>query len=104
MKILFVTHYSGMYGANQSLCQLILELRKKYNVKPIVLLPSTGEICEFLEQNDIKYFVSHYYWWVNAEKGIYQYLLNWRKQIINLLRVRSFVNLVKNEKIHYIQN
>lgn len=102
LTILFITHYPGMYGANQSMCRLILELRSNYDITPIVLLPSTGEICEYLEQNDIKYFVSHYYWWVNAEKGIYQYLLNWRKQIINLMRVKSLARLVENEKIDLV--
>lgn len=100
--ILFITHYSGMYGANQSMCQLMLELRNNYKITPVVLLPSRGDICEFLEQNNIKYFVSHYYWWVNAEKGVYQYLLNWRKQIINLVRVKGLVSLIENEKIDLV--
>ena len=91
-----------MYGANQSMCRLITELRDNYNIAPIVLLPSTGDICEFLEQKDIKYFVSHYYWWVNAEKGIFQYLLNWRKQIINFVRVKSLVRLVENEGVDLV--
>lgn len=100
--ILFITHYPGMYGANQSMCRLITELRNNYNITPIVLLPSTGDICEFLEQNNIKYFVSHYYWWVNAEKCIFQYLLNWRKQIINFVRVKSMVRLVENEGVDLV--
>lgn len=102
LTILFITHYPGMYGANQSMCRLITELRNNYNITPIVLLPSTGDICEFLEQNDIKYLVSHYYWWVNAEKGIFQYLLNWRKQIINFVRVKSMVRLVENEGVDLV--
>lgn len=91
-----------MYGANQSMCRLIVELRKDYNVNPIVLIPSKGEIGEFLDEHEIKYFVSHYYWWVNADKGIFQYLLNWRKQIINLTRVKGLVKLVKKENIDLI--
>ncbi len=102
INILFITHYPGMYGANQSMCQLIIELRNNYKITPVVLLPSRGDICEFLEQNDIKYFVSHYYWWVNAEKGVYQYFLNWRKQIINLMRVKNLVRLVENEGIDLV--
>ncbi|HRT81433.1 MAG TPA: glycosyltransferase family 4 protein [Bacteroidales bacterium] len=102
LNILFITHYPGMYGANQSMCQLIIELRNNYKITPVVLLPSRGDICEFLEQNDIKYFVSHYYWWVNAEKGVYQYFLNWRKQIINLMRVKNLVRLVENEGIDLV--
>jgi len=102
LNILFITHYPGMYGANQSMCQLIIELRNNYKITPVVLLPSRGDICEFMEQNDIKYFISHYYWWVNAEKGVYQYFLNWRKQIINLMRVKNLVRLVENEGIDLV--
>ncbi len=38
IKVLFVTHYRELYGANNSLLQLILELRMK-GVVPTVLLP-----------------------------------------------------------------
>lgn len=38
IKVLFVTHYREMYGANNSLLQLILELRDK-GITPTVLLP-----------------------------------------------------------------
>jgi len=102
VDILFITHYPGMYGANQSLCRLMVDLRDNYHVKPVVLLPSQGDICEFLEQNDIPYYVSHYYWWVNSEKGVFQYVLNWRKQFINLIRVKRLVQLVKYEGIDLV--
>lgn len=38
IKVLFVTHYRELYGANNSLLQLILELRSK-GIVPTVLLP-----------------------------------------------------------------
>lgn len=97
--ILFITHYHGMYGANQSLCKLIIELKEKYDINPIVLVPSFGEICNVLAQNNIKYNVSHYYWWVNENDGIFQKLLNIRKQFRNLFRVSELVSLLKNENI-----
>jgi glycosyltransferase involved in cell wall biosynthesis len=100
--VLFITHYSGMYGANQSMCRLIVELRQDYGINPVVLIPSSGEICDFLNENGIKYYVSHYYWWVNAEKGVFQYLLNWRKQFINFSRVKRLTALVKPEQIDLV--
>ncbi len=102
IKILFITHYNGMYGANQSLCKLILELKNDYNISPVVLVPSHGPICDFLEDNDIKYYISHFYWWVNADTGIFQMLLNFRKQIINLMRVPRLARLVKNDGIDLV--
>lgn len=91
-----------MYGANLSLCRLMIELRVKNNVQPIVLLSHRGEICECLDQNGIKYFISHFYWWVNADKGIFQILLNYRKQIRNKLRITKLVNLINSEKIDLV--
>ena len=91
-----------MYGANQSLCRLMIELRSEFNVKPIVLLSKRGELSEFLEQNEIQYYVSHFYWWVNADKGAFQKLLNYRKQIFNLVAVSGIVKLVTSEKIDLV--
>jgi glycosyltransferase involved in cell wall biosynthesis len=98
-NILFITHYPGMYGANQSMCQLMVELRARYNIRPVVLLSQRGEICDFLDQHDISYYVSHFYWWVNADKGLFQRMLNCRKQIQNLFRVPKLLKLLDGEAI-----
>jgi len=100
--VLFITHYPGMYGANLSMCRLIVELRTTHGILPIVLLSSRGEICDFLEQNEIQYYISHFYWWVNAEKGIFQYVLNYRKQVRNWLGANKMVTLISKEKIDLI--
>lgn len=102
MNILFITHYSGMYGANKSLLQLILELRKDYNVQPMVLLRNEGEICEELRKENIPYIVSHYYWWVNEDRGLFKKLLNKRKQIINLCRIPNIARQLQAYKIDLI--
>ena len=39
MKILFITHSSGMGGANHSMLQLIKELKFYYNVEVKVIVP-----------------------------------------------------------------
>ena len=93
MTILFVTHYAGFYGANKSLLALMLLLREKYGVQPLVLLPSEGPMCAQLGQEHIPYRVSHYYWWVNDNHGIFQWLLNKRKQLINYFRIPKLCRL-----------
>ena len=102
MTILFITHYPGMYGANLSMCRLIVELRGTYGIQPIVLLSNRGEICEFLEQNKIRYYVSRFYWWVNADKGIFQLALNFRKQVRNWMGVSKMLHLISDEKIDLV--
>lgn len=102
MIILFVTHYAGFYGANKSLYTLMLLLRDRYGVKPMVLLPHNGPMCAQLEKEGIPYKVSHYYWWVNYNHGTFQWLLNKRKQLINWLRIGKLCNLFSEEKIDLI--
>lgn len=98
MTILFVTHYAGFYGANKSLYTLMLLLRERYEVKPIVLLPSDGPMCAMLQEAEIEYKVSHYYWWVNDNHGAFQWLLNKRKQLINYFRIGQLCKLFREEK------
>lgn len=102
MTILFVTHYAGFYGANKSLLTLMLLLREKYGIRPIVLLPSEGPMCAQLVKENIPYKISHYYWWVNYNHGTFQWLLNKRKQLINWLRIGKLCNLFSEEKIDLI--
>lgn len=102
MTILFVTHYSGLYGANKSLLALMGLLKEKYSVNPVVLLPSIGQMCAQLEKVGITYKVSHYYWWVNYNHGVFQWLLNKRKQIVNLTRVGDLCNLFKDDTIDLV--
>lgn len=91
MIILFITHYAGYYGANKSLMSVMQGLREKYGVQPLVLLPTEGPMCSALQEANIPYTVSHYYWWVNDNTGVFQWLLNKRKQVRNYTRVNRWV-------------
>ena len=59
MKILFITHCTGMAGANRSLYQLMVELREVYGVETYVLLPydnsNVRSFKHFLLKSDIWY-------------------------------------------------
>ena len=60
IKIVFLTHYASLYGANRSLVNLIIGLKKGYNVEPLVIVPGPGDITDTLKLNRIDYFVSHF--------------------------------------------
>lgn len=94
MTIVFVTHYSGYYGANKSLLTVMCQLRERYGIKPLVLLPSKGPVCAELEEVGIPYVVRHYYWWVNDNHGLFQWLLNKRKQWRNQLKIGGLCDSV----------
>mgnify|MGYP003466277239 FL=1 len=87
MTIVFVTHYSGYYGANKSLLTVMCQLRERFGIKPLVLLPSSGPVCGALEEVGIPYVIRHYYWWVNDNHGAFQWLLNKRKQWRNQWKI-----------------
>lgn len=75
----------------------MLLLRNRYGVMPVVLLPINGPMCTQLEKAGISYKVSHYYWWVNYNNGLFQWFLNKRKQVINYLRISKLCRLFSAE-------
>lgn len=97
LSVLYITHYTSLYGANRSLLQLILELREK-DLIPTVLLPpavnNKSELKAELQKNGIDYIetpvrsVKHPVWW----KTIPNYLLAlwYYPTILKALRGRKF--------------
>lgn len=102
MTILFVTHYAGFYGANKSLLTLMVMLRERNGIQPIVLLPNRGAMCAMLEEQGVEYVVMPYYWWVNYNHGLFQWVLNKRKQWINLCRAKHICNQIKDKSIDLV--
>jgi hypothetical protein len=89
MNVLFIASYDGLYGANQSLLQLILELRQK-GVTPMVLLPCLDdEAVSFhnnLKQNDIKYISSFFF---STKEDI-----RWKCMIKNILNIFLYIKVL----------
>lgn len=63
MQILFVTHYTTLYGANKSLLTLLQGLIEKGH-KCIVLSPGLGPFTDELKKLNIPFSVVAYKWWV----------------------------------------
>lgn len=61
MKILFISHSSELYGASKSMLYLIIDLKERYNIEPIVLTPDRGMLTNELDKLGIKYVVNKYY-------------------------------------------
>lgn len=78
IRVLFITHVTGMAGANRSMLQLIEELRELYNVTPVVLLPCASDdgigLKQKLETRNITYIETEIKFFkqgeVTVEKGI----------------------------------
>lgn len=82
--VLFVTHTVRMGGANQSMLRLMLELRDRYQIIPIVLMPKISSkvpkwnISVACDQNNIQWYSCRYYWFMgkNRFKSVAKYLSN----------------------------
>lgn len=53
IHVAYLTHYAERYGANRSLLELILELRERGLVRPLVVMPREGSFAEVLRRHDI---------------------------------------------------
>lgn len=58
MRILFITHYSDMYGANMALYKLIKELKSSSEHEPLLLIPGESDMTKAMDEIGVKYYVS----------------------------------------------
>ncbi len=103
IKVLFVTHYREMYGANHSLLQMILELREK-GIQPMVMLP----FGDTLPDNDLaSEFVNHHIPYIEAPIRMDKHQ-DWKKLIPNYFFARyckrKAFSVVKDRKFDLIHS
>ena len=91
MKVLFITHCTTMGGANQSMLQLIKELKTKYNVDIDVIIPkdnnreATNSIITYLNKENIQYITTRFNWFKSPNnQGKYIKFKNVIRFFINL--------------------
>lgn len=63
MNVLFVSHYSELYGANRSLLALLDGLNNS-SITPFVVIPQHGGIVKALEKRGITYFILPFKNWM----------------------------------------
>src|SRR5579871_987544 len=84
MRVVFLTHYAELYGANLSLLNLIDGLGH-YGIQSHVLVPEPGDLVPELKQRNIPVAVFPLEWWVSpwrTVKGVARRLV----RSIHLLR------------------
>lgn len=100
MKVLFITHYSAMLGANRSMLQLIIEL-KKWEVEPTVLLPTPKEDSDLkneLIKRGIPYIEAPIRWIKHANK--WKVLPNYLYTILLYPKILTKLNNTQFDIIH----
>ena len=100
MKILYITHYTELYGANRSLLALLGGLQKNWEVH--VLVPAKGAITSVLDTRQIPYSVANfhdeYYYKTGFSRwlGLKRHLQNrW-----HFKQVKSLVEHIAPDLIH----
>ena len=94
-NILYIAHYSELYGANKSLLSLLAQ-RKRLGFSDLVVLPAAGSFVGLLKELEVMYFIEpfflSYHIPSNRKQPIYR-LIRW---VLNLIfRVRSFLSQQK---------
>jgi len=79
MRVAFISHSSGLGGAERSLLDLVIGIQS-YGVQPTVILPRRGPLLTELENNNINYVVHLYHNWIGRNykivKGLCRFMIN----------------------------
>lgn len=104
MNVLYVTHCSSLYGANKSMLELIINMKRKYNTNPIVITPNRGDLNEKLDQLRIENHVIKFFWWVDFKNNniIKNKIKKLRYKIYNSMSVKKIIKIISNKKIDII--
>lgn len=94
-KILFISHYSELYGANRSLLTLLINIKEKFEI--LVLVPGHGNFSDELEKNNIEYYITpnlfnNYFLW-NTENDLSRRIFIFFKSLIWFLFAKIYICL-----------
>lgn len=97
MKILFVTHYGGYYGANKSLLYLANDLKTRYGVEPVIICMGEGMLNEEAKKLGVSVISYKYYGWLLDRKC---YGSNFKRNVCKLLNALYYFPKIKYELKH----
>lgn len=103
MTILYVTHYSALFGANRALLELIEEGRKR-GIKPVVVTLLDGDLVNELKKQNIPCYIIGGYPWttkINCPEYI-RVVKQARNMIINRLAVKKTVDICRKYNVDII--
>jgi glycosyltransferase involved in cell wall biosynthesis len=86
LRVLFITHYAELYGANLSLLNLIEGL-ESYGIQSHVIAPEEGDLLPGLARRGIPAAVLPFDWWVSTHRTLTGSMA---RLFRNVRRLRSF--------------
>jgi len=102
IKVLFVSHNSGMWGAERSLLLLLKNINRDL-FEPIVILPGPGPLKEKIDNLNIKTYEIWSPWWVKPHVSKARFGRHIIKEIIQeIIAVFKLCRIVSKEKVAVI--
>lgn len=89
-RVLFITHYPGVGGANLSMVYLINILKRNYRIEPMVFIPKNGPVSDLLDKFGIPYEVHRYASWRIADRGVFNILMSVAMVMLNVFQAIRF--------------
>ena len=85
-RILYLTHYDNMYGANRALLDLVLGVKASGEYEPVVVIPAEGDFTDILRSNGIEYFICGITQWQAVYREPVSFALKKRKRLAAIAR------------------
>lgn len=92
MKVLYITNYGTMYGANRSLYNMICLLKNEYDIEPYVLASGGGPIVDLCENEGIQCFCEDFR--ISAVNENIKHK-NLKKITRRIMRYKEFISFAK---------
>ena len=84
MRVLYLTHYGDLYGANRSLLALVTGARDRHGESALVLLARGGPMADALLERGIEHQVVRFGTWMHVRHysgGVHHRILQWWRQL-----------------------
>ncbi|MBP5608750.1 MAG: hypothetical protein J6X66_10860, partial [Lachnospiraceae bacterium] len=105
MRILFISHYDNLYGANRALLTLLLGIKKEGKHEPFLVIPAEGEMTRKVSEAGIEYFICSITQWQAIYRESISFEIKKRKR---LKQIASEVSILyqhfKDKKIDLIRS
>lgn len=99
MKVLYITNYDTMYGANTSLLGMMIALKNKYNVEPYLLVSGSGKIKELCDKAGIQCFCYDFRISAVDERIRWKQLRKWTRRWMRYVDFYRVERVVRKKRI-----
>lgn len=104
MRVLYVLSRDDKYGAPRALIEMVLTLKEKHNVEPIILTPAKNKINEQCDKLNIENYHIPYGTAMKIKKDYFNNILRWLLfkygNIFSLRKISKKIDMNKIDLIH----